>query len=100
MGGSGHIEFRTGEIDTMASTTMNQSQVWDDIWNRTYTNLKAVAGEALDQLTGATLEQRNAEYNQRSVTYGQDVQSQGQRDRNISTTATNTNQQMVRTITG
>jgi hypothetical protein len=94
----GHIEFRTGEIDAMASTTMAQGQVWDDIWNRTYTNLKAVAGEALDQLTGASLEQRNAEYNQRSQVYRQEVTNQSTRDSRISTTATETNQQMVRTI--
>lgn len=96
----GHIEFRTGDIDSMASTTRNQSQMWDDIWHRTYSNLKAVAGEALDQLTGASLEQRNTEYNQRSQVFRQDVQDQSTRDSRISTTATDTNQQMVRTIQG
>lgn len=94
----GHIEFRTGEIDQMATTTRNQGQLWDDIWNRTYTNLKAVAGEALDQLTGASLEERNAQYHSRSTTYSTGVNDEAQRGTRISTLATDTNQQMVRTI--
>jgi len=96
----GLIEFQTGGIDAIANQTMNQQQQWDDVWNRCRSRISSTASEALDNATGSSLEERNQEYHRRSAQYSQNVGQQGKAVQQISNIATDTNQNMVKTIRG
>jgi hypothetical protein len=96
----GLIEFKTGPIGDIGSQTLNQSAVWDGIWESTKARISATAAEALDAATGSSLEERSQEYHRKSVLYGQNVQQQGTAVNQIGTIATETNARMVSTIRG
>jgi hypothetical protein len=96
----GLIEFQTGNIRDIGSTTMGQQAEWDSVWERCRSRISSTAAEALDQATGSSLEQRNQEYHQKSAAYAENVGQQGRAVNQIGDIATDTNQNMVRTISG
>ncbi len=91
----GHIEFRTADIGDIGAQTAAQQAEWDAIWERCRTRLMATASEALDNMTGATLEDRNMEYNRKSVQYSANVAQQAVAVNQIRSIATETNAGMV-----
>jgi len=96
----GLIEFQTAAIADIGSRTLAQHNVWDDIWNGTRTQISATAAEALDDATGAGLEERNQEYHRKSQLYSQNVLQQSGVVNRIGAIATDTNAQMVSAIRG
>jgi hypothetical protein len=96
----GLIEFRTGDISAIGGQTLSQQGEWDAIWERCRSRISATASEALDQATGSSLEERNAEYHRKSALYSQNVGAQGQAVNQIGGIATETNANMVRAIRG
>jgi hypothetical protein len=96
----GLIEFQTEGIAGIGATTVGQQAEWDAVWDRCRSRISATASEALDQATGSSLEERNQEYHQKSAAYSQNVGQQGRAVNQIGDIATETNQNMVRTIRG
>jgi hypothetical protein len=62
--------------------------------------LSGVVSEALDALTGSSLEERTTLYHQRTQQYTADLNSQHLAVRNIGTISADTNAQMSRVIAG
>lgn len=100
MGLGGLIEFLTNDIADIGTQTLNQQQLWDQIWENTRQRLTLTAADALDNLTGSTLQQRNDEYHRKSALYTGNLQQQGQVVNQIGSIATDTNARMVQTIRG
>ncbi|WP_433220627.1 hypothetical protein ACQP00_18350 [Dactylosporangium sp. CS-047395] len=100
MSGSGYIEFKNEDIATIASVTGNSQADWDRIWEGVRSKLTGVVSEALDALTGASLEDRTARYHQRTAQYTADLNSQKMAVHNVGSISSDTNQQMSRVIAG
>jgi len=101
MGSSdGYIEFRNEDIASIASITQTSQGDWDRIWEDVRTRLSGIVSEALDALTGSSLEERTALYHQRSQQYTADLNSQQLAVRNVGQISVDTNQQMSRVIAG
>ncbi|RZS43091.1 hypothetical protein EV193_10267 [Herbihabitans rhizosphaerae] len=95
-----YLEFKTGEIQQIASATRGHQAQWDQIWNTVRTRLGGVVSAALDAQTGSSLEERTVEYNQKTQQYNQQLLAQQNAVRNVGDIATETNHQMTRTISG
>jgi hypothetical protein len=93
-----YIEFNTEEITRVASATRGHEAEWNRIWEGVRSRLSGVVSEALDAQTGASLDERSAEYHRRTVQYTADLQAQQNAVTNIGNIATDTNQNMIRTI--
>jgi hypothetical protein len=101
MGASnGYIEFKNDEIVNIANATRNSQADWDRIWQGVRTRLSGVVSEALDALTGSSLEERSVQYHNRTTQYTTDLNQQQTAVTNIGSIATDTNQQMGRVIAG
>ena len=100
MGSDGYIEFKNEDIANIAQVTQGSQADWDRIWNDVRTRLSGVVSEALDGLTGSSLEDRTTRYHQRTQQYTADLNSQHLAVRNVGTISTDTNQQMTRVIAG
>lgn len=100
MSGDGYLEFRNEDIGNIAQITQNSQGDWDRIWEDVRARLSGVVSEALDALTGASLEDRTARYHQRTQQYTADLNSQHLAVRNVGTIAADTNVQMSRVIAG
>jgi hypothetical protein len=100
MGGESYIQFNNEEIGSIAQITLNSQSDWDRIWEGVRTRLSGVVSEALDALTGSSLEDRSAQYHQRTQQYTADLNSQHLAVRNIGTISADTNVQMSRVIAG
>ncbi|WP_433062461.1 hypothetical protein [Dactylosporangium sp. CS-033363] len=100
MSGSGYIEFKNEDISTIANVTRNSQADWDRIWEGVRGKLTGVVSEALDALTGASLEDRTARYHQRTAQYTADLNSQHLAVNNVGSISADTNQQMSRVIAG
>ncbi len=96
----GYIEFKNEDIDNIAQITMSSQSDWDQVWEGVRTRLSGVVSEALDALTGSSLEDRSARYHQRTQQYTGDLQSQHAAVRNVGTISADTNVQMARVIHG
>lgn len=81
------IEFQNAGIEDMARGTTQQSQMWDEIWRQCYQMLSSTAGYSMDSAVGTILEARNAEYNQKSAAYQQQVAVQGTVGMRVASTA-------------
>jgi hypothetical protein len=95
-----YIEFNTDEIARVAQATQGSQADWDRIWDGVKTKLSRTVSEALDALTGSSLEERSAQYHQKTVQYTSQLQNQMKAVQNIGNIATDTNQQMSRVISG
>jgi len=95
-----YIEFRTEEIAQIAQATQGHQADWDRIWNDVKTRLTATVSEALDALTGSSLEDRSQEYARKTEQYTAQLMSQMTAVRNVGDIAVDTNQQMTRVIRG
>lgn len=93
-------EFQIAGISDIGAQTLSQQQEWDRIWQDTYRLLKATAAEAIDRFTGASLDQRNDEYNRLSVQYTGLLANQGQVVNQIGSTAQEFGQAMVNALRG
>jgi hypothetical protein len=100
MSGDGYIEFRNEDIASIAQITQNSQGDWDRIWEGVRTRLSGVVSEALDGLTGASLEDRTTRYHQRTTQYTADLNSQHVAVRNVGSISADTNVQMSRVISG
>jgi hypothetical protein len=97
---SDYLEFNTSEIHRIAAATRGHQAQWDQIWNTVRTRLSGVVSAALDAQTGASLEERSTEYHRKTELYNQQLLSQQTAVTNVGDIATETNQHMVRTISG
>lgn len=95
-----YIEFKNEDIGNIASTTRTSQSEWDDLWNSVKTRLGSVVSEALDALTGSSLEDRSARYHQRTQQYTSDMNLQHVAMTNIQNISAETNTSMARTIAG
>lgn len=100
MSSSGYIEFQTGQIADIAQSTQGSQAEWDRVWNDVRSRLSNVVSQALDALTGSSLEDRNQRYHQRTQAYTADLTGQQVAVRSIGDIAVDTNQQMTRVIGG
>jgi hypothetical protein len=100
MGSDGYIEFKNEDIANIAQVTQGSQADWDRIWNDVRTRLSGVVSEALDGLTGSSLEDRSTRYHQRTQQYTADMNSQHLAVRNVGTISADTNVQMSRVIAG
>ena len=100
MADGSYIEFRTEDISQIAQVTLNSQSQWDQIWEGVRSRLSGVVSEALDALTGASLDDRTQRYHQRTQLYTADLTGQHNAVRNVGDIATDTNQQMTRVIAG
>ncbi|WP_426512637.1 hypothetical protein ACPPVO_19575 [Dactylosporangium sp. McL0621] len=100
MSGNGYIEFKNEDIVSIASVTKNSQADWDRIWEGVRSKLTGVVSEALDALTGSSLEDRTARYHQRTAQYTADLNSQQVAVNNVASISADTNQQMSRVIAG
>ncbi|MEU7872404.1 hypothetical protein [Dactylosporangium sp. NPDC049140] len=100
MSGNGYIEFKNDDIVNIASVTKNSQADWDRIWEGVRSKLTGVVSEALDALTGSSLEDRAARYHQRTAQYTADLNSQQVAVNNVASISADTNQQMSRVIAG
>jgi hypothetical protein len=100
MSGNGYIEFKNEDIVNIASVTKSSQADWDRIWEGVRSKLTGVVSEALDALTGSSLEDRTARYHQRTAQYTADLNSQQVAVNNVASISADTNQQMSRVIAG
>jgi hypothetical protein len=100
MSGNGYIEFKNEDIVNIASVTKSSQADWDRIWEGVRSRLTGVVSEALDALTGSSLEDRTARYHQRTAQYTADLNSQQVAVNNVASISADTNQQMSRVIAG
>jgi preprotein translocase subunit SecD len=100
MGNSNYIEFKNEDIGNIASTTRTSQSEWDDLWTTVKTQLGTVVSDALDALTGSSLEDRSARYHQRSQQYTSDINLQHVAMTNIQNISAETNTSMSRVIAG
>ena len=101
MSGDGsYIEFNNEDIANIAHITQNSQADWDRIWEEVRTRLSGVVSEALDALTGTSLDDRTTRYHQRTQQYTADLNSQHNAVRNVGTISADTNVQMSRVIAG
>lgn len=95
-----YLEFNTDEIGRIATATQGHQSQWDSIWEGVRSKLGNTVSEALDALTGSSLDERTQRYHQRTQQYTAQLQSQMTAVRNVGNIATDTNQQMSRVISG
>ncbi|MCE7001602.1 hypothetical protein LWC34_01905 [Kibdelosporangium philippinense] len=95
-----YIEFKDGDIARIAQATQGSQQEWDRVWEGVRGKLTATVSEALDALTGSSLEERSTQYHQKTQQYTAQLQSQMNAVRNVGNIAVDTNQQMSRVIRG
>jgi hypothetical protein len=100
MSDNGYIEFKNEDIVNIATVTKNSQADWDRIWEGVRGKLTGVVSEALDALTGASLEDRTTRYHQRTAQYTADLNSQQVAVNNVASISADTNQQMSRVIAG
>jgi preprotein translocase subunit SecD len=100
VGNGSYIEFKNEEIGNIASTTRTSQGEWDDLWESTKAQLGSVVSEALDALTGSSLEDRSLRYHQKSQQYTSDINLQHVAMTNIGNISSETNTSMARTIAG
>src|SRR5688572_11709920 len=95
-----YIEFKNEEIARIAQATQGSQQEWDRVWEGVRGKLSATVSEALDALTGSSLDERSNQYHQKTQQYTAQLQSQMAAVRNVGQIAIDTNQQMSRVIRG
>jgi len=95
-----YIEFKNEDIGNIASTTRTSQTEWDEVWNTAKARLGSVVSDALDALTGSSLEDRSLQYHQRSQQYTSDIQLQHVAMTNIGNISAETNSNMARVIAG
>ncbi|RSM79369.1 hypothetical protein DMH04_31960 [Kibdelosporangium aridum] len=95
-----YIEFKNEDIARIAQATQGSQQEWDRVWEGVRSKLSATVSEALDALTGSSLEERSSQYHQKTQQYTGQLQSQMNAVRNVGNIAVDTNQQMSRVIRG
>jgi preprotein translocase subunit SecD len=100
MSGDGYIEFKNDDIANIAQITRSSQADWDRIWEGVRARLSGIVSEALDALTGSSLEDRSAQYHQRTQQYTADLNSQQVAVTNVGQISADTNQQMARVIAG
>lgn len=93
-----YIEFRTDDVSAIARATLGHEAEWDRIWNGVKTRLSSTVSEALDALTGSSLEERSALYHQRTQQYQTQLQTQAGAVDQVGRIATDGNQLMSRVI--
>lgn len=94
------LEFRTEDISAIATATQGSQSEWDRIWEGVRSKLNATVSEALDALTGSSLEERTTLYHQRTQQYTTQLNNQMLAVRNVGDIAVDTNQTMTRVISG
>ncbi|GAA3283514.1 MULTISPECIES: hypothetical protein [Dactylosporangium] len=97
---SSYIEFKNEDIANIANITGNSQADWDRIWEGVRTRLNGVVSEALDALTGSSLDERSAQYHAKTQQYTADLNQQKVAVHNIGNISVDTNQQMSRVIAG
>jgi hypothetical protein len=93
-----YIEFNTEDIARVASATKGHEAEWNRIWEGVRSKLSGVVSEALDAATGASLDERTAEYHRKTTQYTADLQAQQNAVTNIGNIAVDTNRNMIRTV--
>lgn len=94
------IAFNTEQIHDIAASTQAHQGEWDAIWNGVRSKLGGVISEALDALTGSSLQERTASYQQKTALYTQQLVARSQATTNIATIAEQTSYSMVKTLSG
>jgi len=94
------IEFKNEDISNIASITRTQQTDFDNVWETTRARLGNLVSQALDALTGSSLDERTVEYHQKTVQYSGDMGNQHNAMVNIGNISVDTNQQMSRVIRG
>jgi hypothetical protein len=97
---SDYIEFKNEGISDIANITRNSQTEWDGVWQTAKGELDRLIGDALDTFTGSSLEERSAQYHQKSTAYTGDVNLQHVAMTNIGNISVDTNTSMARTIAG
>ena len=100
MSGNDTIKFDTDQIATLSSQTLSHQQQWNDIWEGVMKRLSSTAAEALSEEPGGSLQTRTQAYHRKTQEYTQSVQRQGQAVGRVGDTATHTNSQMTKVISG
>jgi hypothetical protein len=95
-----YIEFKNESIGDIAAITNTQQGQWDEIWNGVRTRLSGLVSDALDALTGSSLDDRSAQYHQKSQQYSSDMNLQHVAMNNIRSISEETNNNMARVIAG
>lgn len=96
----GLTRFAVEGIHEMAAMTTQTGNRWDEIWQGTLAQLRAVSNNSVDAATGGALEQRNQQYNQQSEQFRQQIMTQATTNTRIGDHATGVNRTMVGTIGG
>lgn len=94
------MEFNTDDITHIAAATRGHQQQWDDIWNGVRSKLSATVASALDSTTGGSLDQRTQEYHRKTTQYTEQLNGQHTAVTRVGNIATDTNDQMAKTIRG
>lgn len=94
------IAFNTEQITEIAASTQAHQGEWDAIWNGVQAKLSGVVSEALDALTGSSLQERTTSYQQKTAIYTQQLMARAQATSNIAAIAEQTGYSMVKTLTG
>lgn len=94
------IAFNTEQIAEIAASAQAHQGEWDAIWNGVQAKLSGVVSEALDALTGSSLQERTASYQQKTAIYTQQLIARAQATSNIAAIAEQTGYSMVKTLTG
>ncbi|WP_106848893.1 hypothetical protein [Blastococcus sp. Marseille-P5729] len=94
------IAFNTEQIADIAAATQAHQGEWDAIWNGVQNKLGGVVSDALDALTGSSLQERTFSYQQKTAVYTQQLMARAQATSNIATIAEQTGYSMVKTLSG
>ena len=94
------ISFDTAQIAEIAASTQAHQGEWDAIWNGVQSKLGGVVSEALDALTGASLQDRTVSYQQKTSLYTQQLAARAQATSNVASIAEQTGYAMVKTLSG
>lgn len=94
------IAFDTEQISDIAAATQAHQGEWDAIWHGVQNKLGGVVSDALDALTGSSLQERTISYQQKSALYTQQLQARAQATSTIATIAEQTGYSMVKTLSG
>ena len=94
------IAFNTEQIVDIASATQAHQGEWDAIWQGVAAKLGGVVSDALDVLTGSSLQERTTSYHQKTALYTQQLLARAQATSNIAMIAEQTSSSMIKTLSG
>lgn len=97
---SDYIEFNTEQIAQIATATRGHQSDWDAVWEGVRGKLSATVSEALDALTGSSLQDRTNEYHRKTEQYTAQLNSQQVAVGKVGDIATETNRNMSNVIRG